>query len=404
MNRALGLLLAAGLALPSAAAAQPGSGGAPDSADAPAAPAAGRIATPGVTIERVDLTRTPAIEARVTVVDAGGAWIHGLRPEEFEVRLDDRAIDLGSGSARLASRFVDGEHLTVLVVVDVSGSMRDALPHVRAAIADFAARLGERDEIGLVTVADRARIPIPPGAGRERLAALLDSLPIGGNTAILDAVVAGLDSLAARPVPRRALIVLSDGVDNRSRASSTEAAEAARRSGIPIYGVALGRDADTVAMGALADASGGRLLRDVDPEDLRGIYTELAGLLASEYRLSITLDDDAVDRWHRLTVALRSPPAGLPAGLAAAERPFLATRTPGVDRGLVGDARARHERGRLVRWWAMGTLAALVPALGLALLSVRRRRAGPLPLTLLLLLAAAVGGLAALLGYWRALP
>ena len=400
MSRAVPILLAAVLAGPGAAAAQaPEDAGAarePGGAGAPASVrAGGGIAAPGVTIERLDLTRTPEIEARITVADAMGAWLHGLRADEFEVRLDGRPVELGRGGARLASRFVDGEHLTVLAVVDVSGSMRGALPDVRAALADFAARLGEEDEIGLLTVADAARVPLPPGAERERLVALLDSLPIGGNTAILDAVVAALDSLAGRSSPRRAVIVLSDGVDNRSRTSVEEAAGAARDRGIPVYGIALGSAADADALGALADASGGRVLSGVAPGDLRGIYSELAGLLESEYRLTIRLTDDQVGGWHRLSVALRSAPPGVPAG---AERPFLASRTPGVDRGFVSGARAGHERGLLLRWWALGSLVALVPTLGLALVAARASgfsRAAPLALAILL--AAVIGGLGALL-------
>lgn len=385
MRRPIPILAVAGLVL--AAAPAPGQ----QSADSV------RIAVPGVAIERLDLTGTPVVEARITVADAAGAWIQGLRPDEFDVRLDGRPVTLGGDRARLASRFVDGEYLTVLAVVDVSGSMRAALPHVRAALADFAARLGEKDEIGLVTVADAPRIPLPPGAGRERLAALVDSLPIGGHTAILDAVVAGLDSLAARPAPRRALIVLTDGVDNRSAADVDEAAAAARDHGIPVYAIALGARADTAAMAALAGASGGRLLRGADPAELRRIYSDLAGLLESEYRLVIRLDDPEVGRWHRLSVALRPAPPGVP---ARAERPFLATRTPGVARDFVSGARARRGRGRLLRLWGLAALVALVPVLGLALAVSRARGARmvrPLPLALLAALAGAVAGLAALL-------
>ena len=398
MSRGLRLLLLAGLLAAVPAAAQEtedGAGGEP-------AAGATRMAPPGVTIERLDLTGTPDIEARVTVADGAGAWLHGLRAEEFEVVLDDKPVTLGAGGARLTSRFVDGEHLTVLIVVDVSGSMRTELGHVRAAIADFAARLGEDDEIGLVTVADATRVPLPPGADPERLVALLDSLAIGGNTAILDAVVASLDSLAARPAPRRALIVMTDGADNRSRASAADAAAAARDRGIPVYAIAVGGSADTAAMAALAHASGGRLLRGADPAELRGIYADLAGLLESEYRLTIRLPDEAVGRWHQLSVGLRSAPAGTAAAEIVDERSFLATRTPGVERGMVGAARAAHDRGLLLRWWALGSLAALVPLLGIALLAARGHRSiRPLPLVLLALLAATIGGLAALLWYWK---
>lgn len=361
-----------------------------------------RIASPGVSIERLDLTRTPLVEARVTVVDAGGNWVHGLRADEFEVRLDERPVDLDGDRARLASRFVDGEHLTALMIVDVSGSMRTAFPEIRGAIADFAARLGEADEIGLVTVAEAPRIPIPAGVERGRLLALLDSLPLGGHTAILDAVVAGIDSLAARGVPRRALIVLSDGVDNRSASSLEKAAIRARDRGIPIYAIALGA-ADTAALTTLASASGGRVLGGVEPGELRRIYADIAGLLEGEYRLSLRLDDDAVDRWHDLSVELRSPPPGVTVAPAMAERPFLASRTPGVDRDLVSSARTEHRRERLLVWWALGSLVALVPTLGVVLIASRstRIRLGAGSIALAVALAGALGGLGAML--WLAL-
>ncbi len=406
MSRRAAVFLAVAFLAAAPAAAQEAGSVARAAADSVAQTAgATRMAPAGVTIERLDLTATPDIEARITVVDRAGDWVAGLRADEFDVRLDGEAVDLGAGGARLSSRFVDGEHLTVMIVVDVSGSMRASLGHVRAAIADFAARLGEDDEIGLVTVADAARVPIPPGADRARLALLLDSLAIGGNTAILDAVVASLDSLAARPAPRRALIVMSDGVDNRSRASAEEAATAARGHGIPVYAIALGEGADTTAMAALAGVSGGRLLREADPAELQRLYADLAGLLQSEYRLSIRLADDQVGGWHELSVTLRSALSRVPPERAADERPFLATRTPGVARGMVGSARAARDRTMVLRWWALGSLAALVPLLAIALLAARGRRSiRPLPLVLLILLAVTAGGLAALLRYWRGSP
>jgi VWFA-related protein len=359
------------------------------------------VGAPGLVIQRIDLRGLPLVDARFTVRDGRGAWVTGLAPSDLAFTLDGKPLDPSGPGARLSSRLANDEHLTVAFAVDVSGSMRETLPIVRAAIADFVSRLAERDEVGLVTFSEAFAVPVPPGGDRARVVATLDSLAIQGNTALYDAIAGALDVLAESPNPRRALVAISDGADNRSRVALEDVRARAESAGVPIYAFALGPAADTTAMGELADATGGRLVPTTDPADLRALYAELVGLLAAEYRLELRLPGGADGAWHRLAIEVRAPLEGLAPGASRAERPFLATTGPGVARGFVAGARAAHARAGLARSWALASAAAFV-LLALVVVPAGRARGRPLaPLVLLaLVLALALGGFAAFLWTW----
>jgi len=345
----------------------------------------------GVVIERIDVRRLPEVDVRFTVRDENGQWVQGLNPQEVSVRLDDDPIVSGL----ISSRFVDGDYLTVAFAVDISGSMRAALPEVRAAIADFASRLGEKDELGLVTFNETFSVPVPLDGDRDQVVAHLDSLAIRGNTAFYDALDGALDLLARSSNPRRTLVAVSDGSDNRSTVTLEAIGERANAEGIPVYAIALGAEADTVAMRELTNATGGKLVPISDPGDLRRLYSDLAGLLTNEYRLVFSLPGGMDERFH--DVAIEVDAEGW-----TAKRPFLATKSPGVSRRFLGSRRAAAARSDLYRTWALIGLPALAAAFGGVLLVARTRRL-PLSVGLLLLttlLAISFSGFVALLWHY----
>ena len=326
----------------------------------------------GVRIHRVNLSESPVIDVRFTVADGSGAYVQGLGPGDLRVLVDSAEAAYGPNLV-LSSRFVDGDFLTLVFAVDVSGSMREAMPEVKAAIAEFVARLGEKDEVALLTFNESTNVPIPPTGDPAALMTFLDSLEMRGNTALYDAVAGGLDILEASPNTRRALIAVSDGSDNRSTRTMEEVRDRAVRGGIAIYGLALGEKADTAVLSALATATGGRVIAAVDPAGIRSVYSEVAGLLINEYRLVLTLPPEGRERWHTIRIDLAAAVPGLGPETSHAERPFLATRNPGASQAVLIGGRAAAARASLVRVWALAFFAAFVPISLLAALVARRR-------------------------------
>jgi hypothetical protein len=133
-----------------------------------------------------------------------------------------------------------------------------------------------------------------------------------------------------RSARRRALVVLSDGADENSRASFAQVLTAARATSVPVFPVALGYANEDQALKArlneLARATGGRLVESASPDSLQASYAEIVEVLRSSYLLGYypapATDQPAVARrasaqvaegealglrWHEVRVVLRRP-------------------------------------------------------------------------------------------------
>jgi Ca-activated chloride channel homolog len=146
---------------------------------------------------------------------------------------------------------------SIVMLVDVSDSMRalDILPsRLQAAVNAMHAFVGElpaSDKVGLVSFSDKVNVLAAPTTDHAAVASRLDVLTPQGGTALGDGVEGAVrllvSSLAAQGVRHTpghdlpaAIVLESDGKQNRGTASPFAAAQLARTAGIPIFGVALG--------------------------------------------------------------------------------------------------------------------------------------------------------------------
>jgi Ca-activated chloride channel family protein len=161
---------------------------------------------------------------------------------------------------------VPEDNATVMLVVDVSGSMRadDVEPtRLDAAITAmrlFLDRLPNRFKVGLVAFSSEAEVLSPPTSDRQVIRDALGFLQPEAGTAIGDGLDVGVRQIttslanegyqreAGKPLPA-AVVLLSDGAQNRGRLQPSEAAQHARTSGIKVYTVALGTADGVVSFG-----------------------------------------------------------------------------------------------------------------------------------------------------------
>lgn len=149
----------------------------------------------------------------------------------------------------------------ILLVVDTSGSMEgDKLTMVKAGIETFLARILPEDRVGLVTFDSTARLAVPMAPLNDNRIALqtaVQEMRAAGRTAMFDALALGkqvLDELPPVEDDRiRAIVLLSDGADNSSRASLDEIRNLFDESGISIFPVAYGSDADRQVLDSIAE-------------------------------------------------------------------------------------------------------------------------------------------------------
>ncbi len=177
--------------------------------------------------ERVRLVLLPA-----TVTDRHGRTVRGLERDDFTIYERDRrqVIDLFDVSA--------SEPIAVAFLLDLSGSMRigGRLDAAKTAIAAFVNSLREGDRVALIGFADEqvgwvTRFTEDRQVFLQRL-----GLQEGwGKTALHDAIAAAPELVDGQVVGRRALILITDGIDNHSELAIDAAIAVARRVDLPIY-------------------------------------------------------------------------------------------------------------------------------------------------------------------------
>jgi Ca-activated chloride channel family protein len=222
---------------------------------------------------------------------------------------------------------------TIILLVDVSDSMRatDIYPNrLNAAVTamhTFVDELPANDKVGLVTFSDKVQVLGQPTTDHQVIHTALDVLSPKGGTALGDGVGAAVkiivDTLAEQGVHRDpnqylpgAIVLESDGAQNRGHLTSFAAAELARTTGVRIYGVALGsRSAyikegqglfavrihvppDRGVVGLLARESGGQAYDASNARTLNQIYKHLGTTLGRRYQ------PKEITSWFELAAAI----------------------------------------------------------------------------------------------------
>ena len=285
-------------------------------------------------IEAVDARAFPTIDVLVTPPPA----LYGAVP--------DSVVLLENGSSRPATAgLLAADPLEVLLVVDISGSMRGApLAAAKAAAAGFLEALPPTTRTAVMGFA------APPGrAGGfsddpAEAAAALARLQAGGETALYDAVVAALDALEAAGGGRPFIVLLSDGGDTASAFTLAEAVERLSASDVRFYAVELQtEESDPAPLQALAEVGAGRVVPAEDPAALAAVYeliaSELQNQLVITYEsaaggpteLAITISHRGVSAAAAASITL--PGTGettttLPATTTSTSRPGQGTTVP----------------------------------------------------------------------------
>jgi Ca-activated chloride channel family protein len=195
---------------------------------------------------------------------------------------------------------VHRKQATIVLVIDTSGSMvaSDVRPTrlaaAQEAVRRFIDRLPSHFQVGVVTFASEPRVSVPVTDDHTLALQGIEHLSAFGGTALGDAIsravrllrprVAGKRSSAgvvttppARPgtTPPAAIVLLSDGAQNRGRLPALEGAELARKNRIPVHTVALGTAQGTLRISD--GASSERVAVPPDPRTLRAIANRTRG-------------------------------------------------------------------------------------------------------------------------------
>jgi Ca-activated chloride channel homolog len=259
-----------------------------------------------------------AISIAVTVQDKSGRYINDLGRDDFTI--------LENSQKKPITYFKHDYEapLSLAVLLDVSGSMAllDKLKDCRAALAAFATDLlGPRDEISLLIFADgQVEVAVPYTSDKTRFLAVLEKTEAYGRTALNDAVAVSPEFANRGRNEKRALLLLTDGIENDSRTSPEEALGIARRVDVPIYTIGYRiplseqllqehkRRAGTTPGGIIDDlrkfslATGGNAFISSTPSELKSALGEIRRELSHQYLLGYTSYTESGGEYRGLRV------------------------------------------------------------------------------------------------------
>lgn len=200
------------------------------------------------------------------------------------------------------------------LMIDISRSMDSAMPLVKKAAEGFLGQLmSTRDQSFLVVFRDRPFLAQPSTGDLDLLTRSVEGLGASGSTALWDSMVFSLLEFAGM-AGRKALVVLTDGVDLESHFGASDAVQMARRTGVPVYVIGMtGNDGKgpwqhRASLRRLADSTGAHLFFIAGAGELAATYATIAEELRSQYVLAFQSDQPADEAgWRALRLEVDRP-------------------------------------------------------------------------------------------------
>jgi Ca-activated chloride channel family protein len=260
-----------------------------------------------------------AITLAITVQDGKGRFVNNLVEKDFTIYENNKKKPITYFSHDF------GSPLSLTVLLDVSGSMalenklaecKDVLRHLATTL------LRPRDEIALLIFADgQVEVAAKHSTDKKEFLSVLDKTEAYGQTALNDAVGVSPEFATRAKNEKRALLLLTDGIDNDSASTPEQALEVARRVDVPIYtiGYKIPRSeqmlkahklsAGLTAAGIVAtlekfsQATGGKAYFLNEPSDLASVVQDIKNEQSHQYIIGYTSYQDTAElyRWIRVT-------------------------------------------------------------------------------------------------------
>jgi Ca-activated chloride channel family protein len=270
---------------------------------------------------------TSLITVPAVVMDRDGRYIGNLQKEDFQVFED--------GVAQKVTYFAPVEKpFTVALMLDVSGSTQSQLAQIREAANAFVSRLRLNDRLMAITFDGQVHVLTEPETVRDVRRTKLHIPEVTDGTVLYDAVQLVLKRIEQIP-GRKAIVLMTDGVDQNSRVAMKDTLEGIAEQDVSIYTVQyntlpqlperLSRIKDEKArrkvrerllkgyavsepyLRTLAEKTGGRFYRADDLRDVAPAFTAITTELGVQYSLGYYSNSHASGGDRQIKVRVRYP-------------------------------------------------------------------------------------------------
>ncbi len=276
------------------------------------AEAPGSVKVPTSGVPRLHLEANLVL-VPMTVTDPMNRLVTGLEAPNFQV------FDNNVGQV-IKSFSTEDAPVTIGVVFDLSGSMSSKFTRARQALTAFLRTSNPEDEFFVVGFNDRPAVIVDYTSDVDDVEARMVMLRPENRTALIDAVYLAVNKLKDAKYERKALLIVSDGGDNRSRYTEGELRRLVRESDVQIYAIGIfdeyapteEEQLGPVLLTDIAETTGGRMFKVSDAGDMADIAARISAELRNEYVVGYRPSDMKKDgNWRKLKVRL-VPPPGLP--------------------------------------------------------------------------------------------
>ena len=248
----------------------------------------------------------------VSVTDLAGEPV-GADPATIQIHENGEAmepVEVQGGGVVVGGEAIP---VTSMLVIDISGSMdkNNKIGTAKEAAKAYVSGMRAGDQAGLITYDTHVYTVQPVTSDIPTLVSAIDGLETGSDTAMYNALVEAekaLESVSGR----KAIIVLTDGMDNQSSSTLDDVISGIGESGLSISAIGFGdttltgqEGLDEAGLRALAEGAGGQYAFARDAQTLSDLYQQYGQSLQSEYAITYVSPSPLRDGINRsLSVSL----------------------------------------------------------------------------------------------------
>ncbi len=283
----------------------------PDSAQISPNPALSTPPKSGSSSIKIDVDM---VLVNATVTDPSNRFVTGLEKEHFllfEDKIEQKITQFSN----------EDVPTSIGVLFDVSSSMSDKIARAKDAAIAFLKTGNPDDEFFLLTFADRPKVDEEFTSDISEIQNRLAYKAAKGSTTLYDAVYLGLEKMKQAHNPKKAILLITDGEDTRSRYSLVNVRNAVKESDVQIYSIGIvnsyysdfsqGRTGRAI-LEEMTELTGGKAYFPNSAYELEDICTKIAIELKNQYVLGYSSTNPVKDgRWRKIKVKLNAP-KGLP--------------------------------------------------------------------------------------------
>src|SRR5579872_1955322 len=251
------------------------------------------------------------VQISVSVLDRDDRAVTGLQVSNFTV-FDDKTQQ----SIRYFSQ--EDTPLSVVVVLDASGSMEAKMNSARHAAMEFLNNCNAGDEISVITVGNGPRLKNIFNDSMDQVRETISYAQADGTTSLWDSIHLGMLELKTARLSRKAMLIISDGGDNASRFSEASLKHMLQESDAQVYAIGLfdsfprtqEEKRGSPWLDEITNVTGGRLFTAHDEDGASRAAIQISRELRNEYVLSYYANYPERDgKWRKIKVQLTASPS-----------------------------------------------------------------------------------------------